>query len=260
MAAESGDVDAQYRIAEAYRLGIGVPRSDKESIHWYRRAAESGHAAAQNDLGSMYQNGLGTEPNSREAARWYRLAAEQGALVAQFNLALRYLHGTGVQQDDQEAALWLQRAAVQGYVEAIGQLGTLYRFGRGVEQDFVMAAALHVAAALDGDVVSMGNLADYHEDVERAALKGSLGATLSLVRMFNRGVGVPKDHVQALAWLLVGEKTGTFDGDTDCAEELATAKRFYDTNLSDADKKKAKRLSDGILAGCCEPAVGMGSP
>lgn len=69
-----------------------------------------------------------------------------------------------------------------GHIEVIGQLGTLFRFGQGVDQSFVAAAEMHVIAALDGDVTSMGNLQDYQDEIEKAAIAGSVIAALCLAK------------------------------------------------------------------------------
>jgi TPR repeat protein len=45
-AAESGDVEAQFRIADRYRFGRGVIRDSAESERWYRAAAAQGDPRA----------------------------------------------------------------------------------------------------------------------------------------------------------------------------------------------------------------------
>ncbi|WP_343618669.1 tetratricopeptide repeat protein [Ralstonia sp.] len=240
--AVAGDADAQFAVAEALRQGMGVDKNLSQALRWYREAAEQGHVLAQNNLGSMLLNGMGTDKNPAEATIWYRKAAEQGEAVAQFNLALRHLHGTGAPQSDTEAADWLKKAAEQGYAEAVGQLGTLCRFGRGIPQNFVRAAELHTLAALEGDVTSIGNLADYHEEIERAALRGSVIASLCLAKMHDRGLGVEKDPAQVHAWLRWAERHGVSDNDEDAMEELEDMEEFYNACTSDADVKRGKDL------------------
>ena len=49
--AKAGDPVAQFRVANAYDSGRGVPRDGKEAMRWYTAAAEQGHAPAEFRLG-----------------------------------------------------------------------------------------------------------------------------------------------------------------------------------------------------------------
>ncbi len=49
--AESGDVDAQFRLACCLAGGTGVPKDETEAEHWMNIAAEQGHADARKMLG-----------------------------------------------------------------------------------------------------------------------------------------------------------------------------------------------------------------
>jgi TPR repeat protein len=57
-----------------------------------RPLAEHGKADAETKLGDLYRRGLGVGQSYREAARWYRLAAVQGDAQAQNNLGLMYYY------------------------------------------------------------------------------------------------------------------------------------------------------------------------
>jgi hypothetical protein len=156
------------------------------------------------------------------------------------------LWGDGVEEDEFEAVAWLTRAAVQGHIEATGQLGTLFRFGHAVEQNFVTAAQLHVKAARAGDVVSMGNLVDYHADIEREALAGSLRAALCLATMYDDGVVVEKNAAIGYAWLLVGKGYGCHDDDQVARDELYERTLASYSELSSAEKEEAYRTFESM--------------
>jgi hypothetical protein len=49
-AADLGEVHAQAALAEMYRFGNGVARSDQLALAWYQKAAAQGHAGALNGL------------------------------------------------------------------------------------------------------------------------------------------------------------------------------------------------------------------
>ena len=73
--AEQGDAEAQYRLAELYRIGQGVGKDYAQAVKWYRRAAEQDHVEARYWLGRLYENGRGVEQDDSEAAEWYKKAA-----------------------------------------------------------------------------------------------------------------------------------------------------------------------------------------
>lgn len=218
--AKNNDADAQFELSEAYRTGNGIPASPAEAFHWCKAAAEQGLADAQNNLGAMYLAGTGTAANPQEAAKWYQKAAEQSQIVAQYNLGMLYLNGNGVTQDDQQAIEWLHAAAEQGDLEAIYQLGNMYLQGRGLEQDFVSAADLHTLAAIEGHQPALDKLGEYHEELETAALEGSIIAALNLVKKYDHGLGVDPDIALAYAWLQWARLHGTHDEDEDELEEM----------------------------------------
>lgn len=49
-----GNHQAQYRLANLYRDGQGVPRDETAAVNWYQRAAEGGVWAAAFELGMLY--------------------------------------------------------------------------------------------------------------------------------------------------------------------------------------------------------------
>ncbi|MCK5092910.1 MAG: sel1 repeat family protein, partial [Gammaproteobacteria bacterium] len=55
--AESGNPDAQFRMAIMCQNGLGMVKSDQNAADYMRKAAEQGHALAQHGLGFMYMEG-----------------------------------------------------------------------------------------------------------------------------------------------------------------------------------------------------------
>ena len=54
-AAENGDVNAQFIVAEAYELeNLGVDEDKDEAIEWYLKAAENGHVESMYKVADMY--------------------------------------------------------------------------------------------------------------------------------------------------------------------------------------------------------------
>ena len=74
------------------------------ALRLFRLAAEQGEVGAQFSLGAMYDEGSGISKNYREAVRLYGLAADQGQANAQNALGGMYFKGQGVLRDNAEAA------------------------------------------------------------------------------------------------------------------------------------------------------------
>jgi hypothetical protein len=53
MAADKGEMQAQYQLGKCYEDGAGVKMDAGEAARWYRKAAEQGYAEAQNSLGYL---------------------------------------------------------------------------------------------------------------------------------------------------------------------------------------------------------------
>lgn len=113
-AAEMGDAEAQFRMAQRYDGGLGVQQNHLESLKWLRMSAEQDFPDAQYNLGSMYFDGRGVQEDPSKAAEWFRKAADQGHASAQKNLGAMYGRGQGVTQDHSEAYVWSVMAIMSG--------------------------------------------------------------------------------------------------------------------------------------------------
>ena len=110
--AESGDLDAQYRLGRCY-CAEGVTQDYKEAVKWFTKAAEQGYVDAQVNLGECYENGQGVTKDYEEAVKWFTKAAEQNlGCAAQYKLGNCYLNGIGVAKDKKEAVKWFTKAGI----------------------------------------------------------------------------------------------------------------------------------------------------
>lgn len=116
--AKSGDAEAAYQLAYAYKEGRGVIENTVESTKWFRTAAELGHAQAQLQLGLLYKAGRGALQNFPEAVKWFEKAALQNNADGQYQLGLMYKAGLGTATDNVKGYLWLNLAAAQGHHRA----------------------------------------------------------------------------------------------------------------------------------------------
>ena len=129
--AEAGDSAAQFHLALAYHLGVGVVQDPTAAAAWYRRAAEQGHEQSQLRLGLLLSEDPPDAATFLEALRWLRVAADRGAASAQWRLGQILARGAGGRKDYAQAIPLLQDAAQQGISEAGYELGLIYENGRG---------------------------------------------------------------------------------------------------------------------------------
>lgn len=141
--AESGDVEAQYRLAERYYYGDCIEKNGEEAIKWYRKAAEKSCAKSLNMLGIIYFKGKLVEKNLAIAQEFFCCSAMLGYVWGQYNFGSMYEDGDGVCRDYTRAAEWYQKAADQNNASAQYRLGLLYEFGLGVERCHGRAAELY---------------------------------------------------------------------------------------------------------------------
>lgn len=140
--ADAGDVDAQFRVGNAYDFANGAPHSVENAIKYYRLAAEQGHVEAQNSLASVFQ----AEKNYAEAKTWYARAAAQGHPLATNSLAYLYDLGLGVPQDRAKGFELYTRAADLGWAEAMWNIANMYGAGQLGKTDMMMACVWTVRA------------------------------------------------------------------------------------------------------------------
>jgi uncharacterized protein len=112
--AEAGDPDAMFNLAQAYRLGRGVPLDEGRAERYYAEAAAKGHVQAADTYGLMlFQSGR------REAALPYvEDAARRGDPRSQYLLGIAYFNGDLVSKDWVKAYALLTLANSAGLPQA----------------------------------------------------------------------------------------------------------------------------------------------
>lgn len=140
-AANSGDVAAQYKLAERYVSGAGVTQDYTRAFKWFLKSAEGGNVEAMIQVADWLTYGRGVSASIEESNKWWRKAAEAGNAKAQheyaqtFGLALKGLNWVmGSTPTEKEQNLsnwlsWLEKSAAQGYADAKYDLGMLYLLG-----------------------------------------------------------------------------------------------------------------------------------
>lgn len=211
-AVQSGDPAAQFRLAEIYRQGLGVPQSYARAAELYQLAAEQDHPGALNGLAGLYANGLGVARDEERAYDLVSRAAASGLPEYLHNLGAVTENGIGTAPDPAAAAGFYQQAADLGWLPSQVALGVLYQEGKGVAEDIPKALDLYRAAADAGDARAQNNTGliyargeggvaqDHARAVEwysKAAEQGLPDAIRNLAVMYQNGFGVAPDEEQA---------------------------------------------------------------
>jgi hypothetical protein len=108
-AAEGGDAQAQFLLAQAFRKGQGLPRDPEGALHWAQAAADQGHPDAMVLCGDLLN------PSNPEAAKnmyghalaTYLERARKGDPQACLSRGLMYRTGKGTAPDPVEALAWM---------------------------------------------------------------------------------------------------------------------------------------------------------
>lgn len=93
--AAQGDPDAQFNLAQAYRLGRGVEQNAKQAEVFYAKAAAQGHLKAADNLGLLlFQGG-----RQEEAMPYVKAASGRGDPRAHYLLGIAHFNGELVEKD-----------------------------------------------------------------------------------------------------------------------------------------------------------------
>jgi TPR repeat protein len=229
VAADAGNPDGQFALAELYRKGEGVTADPAAAERWYAAAASSyaaperaADARAKDRLGQMYLQGRGVRKDVERGLSLLEEAA-QDRTSAQLRLADLFDDDDGgIGADPARAAAYYQMAADAGRSDGMYRLAELYATGEGVPEDGRRAVELYRQAAAAGEPRAYGKLGDLYaagevvpeDDVEANALfaegarHGDGRAALRLGEAYEDGIGVAADPVQALSWYRIAQGLG----------------------------------------------------
>ncbi|MEP0191723.1 MAG: SPOR domain-containing protein [Erythrobacter sp.] len=112
--AEKGDADALFNLAQAYRLGRGVPTDIGRARTLYAEAAQKGHVKAADNYGLLlFQQG-----EQRTAMPLIKAAADRGDPRAQYVLGLAHFNADYAEKDWVRAYALLTLAQSAGLPQA----------------------------------------------------------------------------------------------------------------------------------------------
>jgi cell division septation protein DedD len=116
--ADKGDADAQFNLAQAYKLGRGVPQDLSKATDLFAEAAAQGHIQASDNYGLLlFQSG-----ERARALPYIKAAAERGDARGRYLLGLAYFNGENVPKDWVRAYALVSLAQQAGLPQAIPAL------------------------------------------------------------------------------------------------------------------------------------------
>ena len=219
VAAEKGHVRAQTELAMYLREGRGVREDWAGCLKWLRMAADAGDAEAEFSLAELYAAGFG-EPRSTEetSVKLLQRSAAQGRIDATVSLARRYRFGTGVAMDFWQASTLYFKYELDWYYSLSLGMGPWLTGGADKslppEDAFGRFAVHYLRAVRKDNATSQNQIGEYLRDGWNTSKNPSLAieffrkaagqknpyAEMNLGQAYEQGAGVPKDARQALSW------------------------------------------------------------
>lgn len=188
-AAENGDANAQFGLAQLYARGVGVPGKDEELANeWFRKAADNGHPIAAYEVGRAHLYGEGAEEDPDRAYSYMKAATEAGHEEARYLLAGMVSSGIGVEADRRKALEMYKELALDGHPEANVYVGVSYFNGE--------------PGIYERDEAEARNW------FKRAAELGDVNGMVFLARSYANTRKLPRDYVKAYYWFTKAAQRG----------------------------------------------------
>ncbi len=226
--ASSGSSAAQHELGYRYLLGRGIAADTAKGAEWILKAADRGMALAEYNAGILYTHALGVPWNPFEAFRWFRAAAEKDQPAALYIYGLLHTDGLLIRPNWPRAWTLVAEAAAKGYEPARDMLAEFHRLGIDTMRTNARAAAdtspgllylqfgpttnakvsdTTLARELAREVPSVRDDAASPNQsssvttelnwLNQQADRGIPEAHVVLGRIFEKGIGVPRDPVRA---------------------------------------------------------------
>lgn len=210
--------EAQFLLAHAYYVGLGVPKDMEKALQLYKSSAALLFPSALNNLGQLYLS----RADSSQAYPWLLKAAQLGEVRAAHMLGKIYLSGGPVDLDEKKAFEYFSIAASKGFPNAMVSLAECYYGGIGTTEDMSQSFIWALKGAQKGNADAMvltawcyvngdGVAQNEEEGVNwlfKAAEKENLGAMYGLGQAYFNGKGVNKDLKESFKWYLNAAEKG----------------------------------------------------
>jgi TPR repeat protein len=253
--ADSSDAAAMTLVGELYRQGLGVAPDQKVATEWYERAEARGDINAAFALATQLLDEKSGKRDPARAGALLEKAAAAGHPAANYNLALALL-AANREAEDKRAVACLEIAAKSQIGDAMYALGVLAKQGRGMPASEAVAARWMKQAAEAGNIpgeveyaimLFNGTGVEKNETAaanlfRRAAWQGNPIAQNRLAKLYQFGLGIAPDTIEAAAWHLAARSQGLKD---DALDDLFD--RLKPEQQARAARMAAGRISSAVL-------------
>ncbi len=162
------------------------------------------------------------QQESKKLLGYYQSQAYQGDAHAQFKVGFAYEVGDGLPQDEGRALAWYEKAASQGHKNAIMNLAAIDKADQPYLDSEMAYQTELMSQAQSGDIDARNQLGKmlinnvlYEPDrqqifqwVKETALAKERESQYVLAQMFEMGVSVPQNYIQAYAWYSIAAAAG----------------------------------------------------
>ena len=255
-AAEQGDPDSQYRLAQAYEAGVDKQKNTELARKWYAEAGAGGNLSAMLWMARYYAQQPVSAKTRLGRAGWLESAMDKGSVDAALELAALYQSGgDGVSGGEKEAiAIYRFLDKRKDNAEARRRLAETLVTSKAIDHDPVEARRLLQKDVDRGDSQSrviLGLLlarGDFGKDqietgrtlLERAAKEGDIGAMVEYGNALYNGEE-PRRKDALVYWQRAADK-----GDRTAINNLAWA---YCTSSEPEilDAKRGVELAEKLI-------------
>lgn len=133
--ARLGDAESAWYAADAFKYGLGTPKSLIEAEKYLKLASRLGSLGATTALGELYWSHATCDADRRMAITLYKRAARRKEPHALHNIGVCYSSGVGLRKNRPLAFRYFLRAAEAGHVEAAFKVGWCYMYGEGIKKN-----------------------------------------------------------------------------------------------------------------------------
>ena len=188
-----------------------------QAMEWAKKAADQGNVKGMYIVGMLYDSGWGVEKDFTKAFQFYLRGAELGNAFMQYKVGAAYWQGMGVEVDMQKAKDWFLKSAEQGDEEGQWALGLFYVAN---SRDFAAAAPWF----------------------DKAAKQNHEQAQCALGKLYLTGIGMVKNEVEGMAWLMLSAA----QGNQDAAETIKTLRSELNNKQIKQAEQRSKELQQKI--------------
>jgi len=181
MAAAENDVNAQRELAEGFKQGYGVEKSESEATR-YTKLAKDEYAKLVEELDEL-------KKDDKEYFKILKILADEGNSYFQLQVAEKYAEGIGVKQSAKDALKYYKLVVDKGNIYAQYKVGRCHAKGEGTPQSWEQAFKYYQLAAHNKQSHPISDSVDINNAIDKEGRKSAL---LHLTACYRDGKGCEK--------------------------------------------------------------------